>query len=383
MERLERLLLTNGHIVTPQRLIEAGTVVIEGGKILDVVEHSYPTGPQTWDVGGRLIMPGVINLHDDGYEKALQPRDGVFLPPALVFHHMEWALAASGITSIYHAVSFDRGLFLRMRTIEQAEAMAYDLLAFSQADFARLHHRILYRCDLRSANSLDTILKIIHEPRAAAPDYYLSLNDHAPGQGQYARSQSEPHLWDLKAQTEHIRAEQLGQAAQLLKRSSNIIIASHDDDSIATVDAFYELGVRVSEFPVNREAAQRAKELGLPVIVGAPNIVRGGSHNNNVSALELVADHLADVLVADYAPSTLLHAVFMLVEQNILSLIDAVRLVTTNAASIVGIEWQTVSIVPGLAADIIIVEARSNPLLNLVQLMLVDGNVYHHQIKYE
>ncbi|GAC1473514.1 MAG: hypothetical protein PVSMB5_24860 [Ktedonobacteraceae bacterium] len=73
----------------------------------------------------------------------------------------------------------------------------------------------------------------------------------------------------------------------------------------------------------------------------------------------------------------------MLVEQNILSLIDAVRLVTTNAASIVGIERQTGSIVPGLAADIIIVEARSNPLLNLVQLMLVDGNVYHHQIKYE
>jgi alpha-D-ribose 1-methylphosphonate 5-triphosphate diphosphatase len=377
---MERLLLTNGRVVTPQRVIEPGTVVVEAGKIVEVVERVYPTGPLTWDVGGRFILPGVINLHDDGYERALQPREGVFLPPALVFHHMEWALAASGITSIYHAVSFDAGLFLRERTIAQAEQMAYDLLAFNQVDFAQLHHRILYRCDLRSAGAFDSIIKVINNPLAAAAGYYLSLNDHSPGQGQYARRQAEQHFWDLKARTEHVRAEQLEQVAQLVKRLSAVIVASHDDDSAATVDALYERGIRVSEFPVNHEAAQRAKELGLPVIVGAPNIVRGGSHTNNVSALELVADHLADVLVADYAPSTLLHAIFMLVEQNILSLVEAVRLVTTNAARVVGLEQQTGSVMPGLAADLIVVEARSNPLLNLVQLMLVNGNVYHHQM---
>ena len=377
---MERLLLTNGRIVTPQRLIEQGTVVVEAGKIVEVVERTYPTGPLTWDVGGNFILPGVINLHDDGYERALQPRQGVFLPAPLVFHHMEWALAASGITTIYHAVSFDEGLFLRERTIAQAEQMASDLLTFNQADFAQLHHRILYRCDLRSTGSLNSIVKVINDPLAAASSYYLSLNDHAPGQGQYAWRQAEQRLWDLKVQTEHVRAEQLEQVAQLIKRSPSVTIASHDDDSVAAVDALYELGVRVSEFPVNRKATQRAKDLGLPVIVGAPNIVRGGSHTNNVSALELIADHLADVLVADYAPSTLLHAVFMLVEQRVLSLVEAVRLITTNAASVVGLEQETGSIVPGLAADIIVVEARSSPLLNSVQLMLVNGRVYHHQM---
>ncbi len=377
---MERLLLTNGRVVTPQRLIEPGTVVVEAGRIVEVVERTYPTDPLTWDMRGNFILPGVINLHDDGYERALQPRQGVFLPAALVFHHMEWALSASGITTIYHAVSFDEGLFLRERTIAQAEQMASDLLTFNQADFAQLHHRILYRCDLRSAGSFNSIIKAINDPLAAASSYYVSLNDHSPGQGQYARKQFEQRLWDLKVQTEHARVEQLEQAAQLVKRSPAVIIASHDDDSAATVDTLYELGVRVSEFPVNREAAQRAKDLGLPVIVGAPNIVRGGSHTNNVSALELIEARLADVLVADYAPSTLLHAVFMLVEQRVLSLVEAVRLIATNAASVVGLEQETGSISPGLAADIIVVEARSNPLLNTVQLMLVNGRVYHHQM---
>jgi alpha-D-ribose 1-methylphosphonate 5-triphosphate diphosphatase len=377
---MERLLLTNGRVVTPHRLIEPGTVVIEGGKIVEVVEQIYPTGPLTWDVRGNFILPGVINLHDDGYERALQPRQGVFLPAALVFHHMEWALAASGITTIYHAVSFDEGLFLRERTIAQAEQMASDLLLFNKADFAQLHHRILYRCDLRSAGSFNSIIKAINDPLAAASSYYVSLNDHSPGQGQYAHKQFEQRLWDLKVQTEHVRAEQLEQAVQLVKRSPSVIIASHDDDSAGTVDALYELGMRVSEFPVNREAAQRAKDLGLPVIVGAPNIVRGGSHTNNVSALELIEARLADVLVADYAPSTLLHAVFMLVEQRVLSLVEAVRLIATNAASVVGLEQETGSIAPGLAADMIVIEARSNPLLSSVQLLLVNGRVYHHQM---
>ena len=377
---MERLLLTNGRVVTPHRVIEPGTVVVEAGRIVEVVARTYPTGPLTWDVRGNFILPGVINLHDDGYERALQPRQGVFLPAALVFHHMEWALAASGITSIYHAVSFDEGLFLRERTIAQAERMVRDLLTFNQADFAQLHHRILYRCDLRSAGSLDSIINVINDPLAAAPSCYLSLNDHSPGQGQYAWRQAEQRLWDLKVQTERARAEQLEQVAQLAKQSPSVIIASHDDDSAATVDTLYELGVRVSEFPVNREAAQRAKDLDLPVIVGAPNIVRGGSHTNNVSALELIEARLADILVADYAPSTLLHAVFVLVEQGVLSLVEAVRLITTNAAGVVGLEHETGSILPGLSADLIVVEARSDPLLNMVQLMFVDGRVYHHQM---
>jgi len=354
-------------------------VVVEGEKIVDVVEHVYSGDQQTWDVGGRLILPGVINLHDDGYEKAVQPRQGVYLPAALAFHHMEWALAASGITTVYHAVSFDEGLFLRDRTIAQAEEMACNLLTFAQADFAQVHHRILYRCDVRSAGSFDSIVKVINSPQAAAPHYYLSLNDHAPGQGQYAWRQAEPRFWDIKAQTEHIRSTQLKQATTLLKSRPNVIIAGHDSDSAAAVDDLYERGIRVSEFPINREAAQRAKELDLPVIVGSPNIVRGGSHTKNVSALELVADHLADVLVADYAPSTLLHAVLMLVEQHVLKLAEAVNLVTFNAASVVRLEKQTGSIAPGLAADLIVVEARTNPFLSIVQMMLVDGKVYHRQ----
>jgi len=376
---MKRRLLTNGCIVTPLKIIEAGTVVVEEGKIIDIVEHSYPANQYTWDVGGHLILPGIINLHDDGYEKAVQPRPGTYLPAALAFHHMERAQAASGITTIYHAVEFGEGLLQSNRTIAQAEEMTWDLLAFAQTDFAQIHHRILYRCEMRTVGSLDSIIKIINSPQAPAGPYYLSLNDHAPGQGQYAWRQAAQSHWDFKAQTEHLRSGQLEQATELLKSRSDIIIAGHDSDSIAAVDDLYERGMQVCEFPVSREAAQHAQKLNLPVIVGAPNIVRGGSHTKNVSALELVADHLADVLVADYAPSTLLHAVFMLVEQQVLTLVEAVKLVTLNAARVVGLEKQTGSIAPGLAADLIVVETRANPPLSIVQLILANGNINHRQ----
>jgi alpha-D-ribose 1-methylphosphonate 5-triphosphate diphosphatase len=398
---MPQLILTNGRVVTPDKVLEPGSVVVENGLIVEVNSKIYQAGPQTFDVKGRFILPGVINLHDDGYEKALQPRKGVFLPAPLAFHQMEWALAAAGVTCTYHAVSFDKGLFLRDRTIAKAEEMARELLEFRRSEFAYLHHHILYRCDLRSEGAFDAILRVLADQEAADPPHYLSLNDHSPGQGQYAKrpilqkmiksllgpagenpeivEAREKELWSLKEQTEAVREHQLEQVSALLQQNPNVTVAGHDDDSAETVDDLYRRGIRVCEFPVNFEAARRAKELGLPVIAGAPNIVRGGSHTGNVNALELVQEGLCDALVADYAPSTLLHAVFMLVAQKVLSISQAVNLVTANAARVVGLDKTIGSLQAGLRADLIVVEARARPQLNTVQMMLVAGEPYHQQ----
>jgi len=398
---MEQTILTNGRAITPVGVLEPGSVVIEDGLIVEVNSKIYPAQSQTIDVKGQFILPGVINLHDDSYEKMLQPRKGVFLPAALAFHQMEWALAAAGVTTTYHAVSFDRGLFLRDRTVARAAEMAKQLLSFRQEDFSYLNHHLLYRCDLRSEGALDAIIGVLQSPLAGEPPHYLSLNDHSPGQGQYGKQHilqamikallgpagdkpeivaaREKELWDLKAQTEPIRRHQLEQVAALVKQSDSIIVAGHDDDSAETVDNLYELGIRVSEFPINFEAATRARELNLPIIAGAPNIVRGGSHTGNVNALELVQRGLCDVLVADYAPSTLLHAVFMLIEQKVLGIVDAVNLVTANAARVVGLSNKIGSLQPGLSADVIVVNTRTNPQLTTVQMMLVGGQPYHQQ----
>jgi alpha-D-ribose 1-methylphosphonate 5-triphosphate diphosphatase len=395
VEPSQTTIITNGRLVTPEKVLETGSVIIEAGRIVEINERHYPANSHTWDARGNFIMPGVINLHDDSYEKTLQPRKGVFLPPELAFHQMEGALATAGVTRTYHAVSFDAGIFLRDRTVANAEAMANQLLEFSNSDFAFLNHHLLYRCDLRSEGAFDGILRVMQNPLAAELTHYLSLNDHSPGQGQYAQrpilrkmiksllgpagnseevvDARENELWQLKAQTEQIREHQLNQATALLQSTPGIIIAGHDDDSATTVDDLYRRGIRVCEFPINLEAATRAKELGLPVIAGSPNIVRGGSHTGNISVMEFIQQNLLDVLVADYAPSTLLHAIFMLVEQKVMSLVEAVRLVTTNAAKVVGLEKETGSLAPGLLADLIVVETRTKPQLYIVRKLLISG----------
>ena len=70
----------------------------------------------------------------------------------------------------------------------------------------------------------------------------------------------------------------------------------------------------------------------MTIVAGAPNIVRGGSHSGNVSAVELVALGLCDILVADYHAPSLLLAVQRLVDSGTLDLSRAMKLVTCNPA---------------------------------------------------
>jgi alpha-D-ribose 1-methylphosphonate 5-triphosphate diphosphatase len=112
----------------------------------------------------------------------------------------------------------------------------------------------------------------------------------------------------------------------------------------------------LTEFPTTLEAARAAGELGLAVLAGAPNLIRGGSHSGNVAAATLAeAGHL-DILSSDYIPSSLLQAAFRLCDGELgLSLPEAIAKVTAVPADAVGLNDRGI-VAEGYRADLVRVQ---------------------------
>jgi alpha-D-ribose 1-methylphosphonate 5-triphosphate diphosphatase len=203
--------------------------------------------------------------------------------------------------------------------------------------------------------------------------HFFSIMDHTPGQGQFsdvshfrsyyskARGLTQEHVDTLiERRLEAIRRidwaglEHLAQTC----RNNSIRMASHDDDSTEKVAAVSRLGVTLSEFPVNLEAARAARRHGMLISLGSPNVLRGASLTGNLSGREALTAGLGDILCSDYAPMSLLHAALQLHREGITVLPAAVRLITLNAARATGIDHLTGSIEPGKAADLVLVDDR-------------------------
>jgi alpha-D-ribose 1-methylphosphonate 5-triphosphate diphosphatase len=218
---------------------------------------------------------------------------------------------------------------------------------------------------------------------------YISLMDHAPGQGQYHRegafqryvmknqgvgpdevSAIVKELEERRSRVDWVKLKSLTSEA----RSHGIAVASHDDDSSAAVERSIGFGATVSEFPLSLETATYAHGQGMGVCVGAPNIVRGGSHDGNLKAVDAIRDGVADILCSDYHPASLLHSLFRLEAEGI-PLEKAVAMASINPAKVMGRDDSIGSIELGKKADVIVVhKVRDIPL---VQYALVDGKVVH------
>ena len=210
----------------------------------------------------------------------------------------------------------------------------------------------------------------------------LSFMDHSPGQGQYknleiyrkhqpdeGKNLTDQEFADLvrrEKEKERVSFEGLKKLSDCAGRLG-ISVASHDDDTVEKLKVNRELGVRISEFPITLEVAKAARQEGFMTVVGAPNILLGGSHSGNLSALEAIRQEAADVLVSDYYPQALLHAVFRLYKKEGFPLWEAARYVTLNPAKAVGMDGETGSLEPGKLADLLIVDGGGEmPLLEQV-----------------
>lgn len=357
-----------GHVraVLPNRVLDDALITVRGGRIAEVRPHR--PGVRS-DVDGQnlLCLPGLVDVHSDGLEKERTPRPGAELPLEFALLSFEAKLHAAGVTTVFHGAGFEeskqRGL---ARSVETAEQVCDAVGARTEG---MVDHRILYRLDVRCPDGLDALRRRLATASGTA---LVSHEDHTPGQGQYAdRSYYERYLMGTRGLSEQearqhvdelivdregrldVREEALGWLGEQAV-GGRIRLLGHDPESAEEIAALCTRGGAVAEFPTTRHAARAAREHGLPVVMGAPNVLRGGSHNGNASGRELVAGGLVTALASDYLPSGLLAAAFQLADERLVDLPSAIGLVTEGAATVAGLPDRG-CLRPGLRADLALV----------------------------
>lgn len=356
---LAELRLVNAHVLTPDDF-GASKLAVTGGLISDATG----AGAAEIDCEGDFLIPGLIDLHTDNIEHHFHPRPGVTWPSPLAaaLAHDSQILAA-GITTVFDSLSLgdydSAGARTRMLSsaiggIDQARA----------AMALRVEHFFHFRCELSDGGLLPIIEKHIENPWLRL----LSMMDHTPGQRQWHntalyrefRRKKNNRVWSDAEWADYLAERRAQQAAFVPAaravitahgREKQIRLASHDDTTVDDVAQSVADGITISEFPTTLEAARAARAQGQTIVMGAPNVVLGGSHSGNVGAMDLARDGLLDALTSDYVPSSLLHAAF-LVGQERGNLAEGVRLVTETPARMAGLSDRG-TLRPGARADIL------------------------------
>lgn len=355
--------LANARLVLPGEAV-AGSVVMRGGRIADIAEgRAVPRGAV--DCEGQTVIPGLVELHTDNLEKHLRPRPGVNWPrdAAVVAHDGE--VAAAGITTVFDAI---RAGTLRgarggsFEGVRYAREVADHILRLRARGALRIEHFLHIRAELCSESVLEEMDEFAGERLVRI----VSVMDHTPGQRQFADEATYRQYYQGKhglsdAEMDAFVAFTKGLAARVgaaheagvveRARALGATLASHDDTTAAHVARSAGIGVGLAEFPTTLAAARACRAAGIPVMMGAPNILRGGSHSGNVAAAELAAEGLLDILSSDYAPSALLMGAMRLAEMTG-DLPGAVAAVTAAPAAAVGLEDRG-RLAPGLRADLL------------------------------
>ncbi len=401
----------NGKLVLADRVLEGYTLVTEGERILaicpdgEVTEQTGTAEPvntgrgkpvektgtsdqdaekdsesRVIDLNGKFVMPGMIDIHSDMIEAYIQPRSTAVMEFEMGLREAERVLASCGITTMFHSISMYREGTWDVKEIRQAPQVRKlaALIGRYRHEKRLTRHRYHLRYEIDNLACYDDVMEMMEEGLVDL----LSFMDHSPGQGQYknleiyrkhqpdeGKNLTDQEFADLvrrEKEKERVSFEGLKKLSDCAGRLG-ISVASHDDDTVEKLKVNRELGVRISEFPITLEVAKAARQEGFMTVVGAPNILLGGSHSGNLSALEAIRQEAADVLVSDYYPQALLHAVFQLYKKEGFPLWEAARYVTLNPAKAVGMDGETGSLEPGKLADLLIVDGGGGmPLLEQV-----------------
>jgi alpha-D-ribose 1-methylphosphonate 5-triphosphate diphosphatase len=359
------LVLTNALIVLADEVV-SGSVLVRDGLIADIDTTSPRAGE---DFAGDYLIPGLVELHTDHLENHYRPRPGVFWDPLAALHAHDVQVAGSGITTVFDAVRIGSDQDLP-DMFGHASRLVEAVRKGPEQDWLRADHFLHLRCELPSHDVVEHFEALADHPLTRL----ASIMDHTPGQRQfrslddykrfYARhmGQSEEQMLAYIAarQAEHDRYSADNRKAIVARAHElGLALASHDDATLAQVEEAVSDGLAIAEFPTTLEAAAAAHDAGLAVLMGAPNVVRGKSHSGNISASDLVAAGLLDILSSDYVPFALLLAVFALPQRlEEVTLPAAIATVTRNPAKAAGLTDRG-EIALGKRADIVRVSAGS------------------------
>ncbi|MEL6948095.1 MAG: alpha-D-ribose 1-methylphosphonate 5-triphosphate diphosphatase [Pseudomonadota bacterium] len=355
--------LRNARIVLENEIITGSIAWNEDGII------AIDSGPSTVgeDVDGDVVLAGLVELHTDHLENHYGPRPGVRWNTVSAIQAHDAQVASSGITTVFDC--------LRMGTDEDGGWEPGEMRSLAQAMVdsqaqgrLRSEHFIHLRCEVSSPDVLEDFASFADVPTVRL----ASLMDHAPGQRQFQTMDQYTLYYKTKrgltdAQFEAFVARRVEQSKTYSEphrlaiseacRAQGIALASHDDATLDHVDDAKRDGVALAEFPTSVEAARASHESGMSVLMGAPNIVRGGSHSGNIAAIDLARLGLLDVLSSDYVPLSLIHAPFAIAQQEeAISLPQAIAMVTAIPAHTVGLDDRG-TLEVGKRADIVRVQA--------------------------
>ncbi len=335
---------TNAKLVLPDQVME-GTLAVDKGSISDL---STGNVSNALDCEGDYLLPGLVELHTDHLENHYKPRPGVKWNAISAVQAHDAQIACSGITTVFDA--------LRVGMEDNADLSAQDMRTMADAieigqqeGRLRADHFIHLRCEVSADNCIEGFDLFSDDPRVRL----ASLMDHTPGQRQFCSlEQFELYYKTTKGFSDEQLRDFTQNMQERAKRNSDknrraiaerakaadMMLASHDDATLAHVKEAVQFGINVAEFPTTLEAAKASHEAGMAVLMGAPNVVRGKSHSGNISARELAEAGYLDVLSSDYVPVSLLQAAFLLAQQtDQISLPEAVQKVTKIPAEAVGL----------------------------------------------
>ncbi|MEN4750921.1 alpha-D-ribose 1-methylphosphonate 5-triphosphate diphosphatase [Pseudomonas sp. Ps21-P2] len=317
---LNEQILTHAKIVTAEQVF-TGTVVLRDG-VISEVDDSISQLSQAQNLNGDYLLPGLVELHTDNLEKHLSPRPGVDWPSASAVMSHDAQIIAAGITTVFDALSIG-DVNPKGKRMQQLPGMVDAIAKANAADMTRAEHRLHLRCEVCHPDTLSVFRDLVEQPLVQL----VSVMDHSPGQRQFALESKyrEYYMGKYHLSSEQMDAfivEQVANSKTYSDRYRRAIVdiclarglsvASHDDATLAHVEESAAYGMSIAEFPTTLEAAQGCRRLGMSVLMGAPNIVRGGSHSGNIAAATLAEEGLLDILSSDYYPASLLQAAFTL-----------------------------------------------------------------------
>ncbi|MBA4349785.1 MAG: alkylphosphonate utilization protein [Rhodobacter sp.] len=352
---------------------DARAVGISHGQIVDL-----PGGAEV-DLSGYWLLPGIIDLHGDGFERQMFPRPSAPFPLMDGLASTAREAAAHGVTTAFLAQSWSwEGGF---RGPDHAEAVMSAVQEFRQTALVDL--RVQIRAETHLVDAVPRLIAAVEQFRVG----YVVFNDHLEeGFQMHRRNPDGFGHWARKAGLTEVQLLTRMEAARAKARDVpralcmmagafdrlGVTYGSHDDPDAETREVYRMIGAKVAEFPTTRRAAAAARAAGDPVIMGAPNVVRGGSQAGNIAAVELIRDGLCDALVSDYHIPALPLAVWALVDQGILPLASAWRLVSEGPAQVLGLVDRGV-LDSGLRADLVAVHRDSRA----IEMVIAGGRMAH------
>jgi len=357
---MSQRIIRNAKIVTATEEF-TGCMVIEAG-IIQAIERGDTAVPGAEDWAGDWLLPGLVELHTDNLEKHLVPRPGVIwnAHSATVMH--DALCAAAGITTVLDSVvigDMDQG-----GARSQTQHVSIQALHECRNEgLLRVEHLLHLRCEV----SAPDIVAVFEQYADDDLVELVSLMDHTPGQRQwrdltkyrryserYGRFDDAQYEALVASLTAHQQRYAIPNRAAIVAASHarSLPLASHDDTEIEHVEQASRERIAISEFPTTVDAARAARAAGMYIVMGGPNLVKGGSHSGNVAAAELAQLDLLDIFSSDYVPASLLQSAFLLRDQVGWSLPKAVNTVTRNPAHAIGLHDRG-ELAPGLRADLI------------------------------